>query len=269
MRNVHRLGFFGLIATSLALSLAFVGCGSSSDGSSDDSAGSDASSQTDTSLADSSSGDTGLGTDTGADSGPIVPCAPGSTYVDVDGGTHPTPPPQSFGAHMTGCPGTVRFDDRATLCGASCAPCSADQWVAMHGTAKPSYNYWTNDNLNYSGEFTPGSECYATLHAVQDGDAGIPYVEACGSEIDLDDGGTEIVTAPMRVCYSNDSDPFGDQLDPLGNECNWTRCALGLGEEIIDAGADADADVDAAPPSFDSMGGCDDNYTAGTLCCCP
>lgn len=70
----------------------------------------------------------------------------------------------------------------------------------------------------------------------------------------------------MRVCApATAGDPFTDpQLDSLGNQCNWVRCAYGTTEALPAAGPDADPD--AAPIlSFDYMGGCEDNYTAGTL----
>jgi hypothetical protein len=47
--------------------------------------------------------------------------------------------------------------------------------------------------------------------------------------------------APMRVC--------GAQTDPLGNTCNWTGCGYST-----------------FPPS-EYFGGCNGNFTAGTLCC--
>ncbi len=46
----------------------------------------------------------------------------------------------------------------------------------------------------------------------------------------------------MRVCADV-------TFDPLGNQCNWQGCAW----------------QDTA--ENDHFGGCDDNLTAGTLCC--
>ena len=48
-------------------------------------------------------------------------------------------------------------------------------------------------------------------------------------------------TSPMRVCVGHS--------DPLGNLCNWTQCGL-----------------DTATPQ-EYFGGCQNNPTAGALCC--
>jgi hypothetical protein len=166
------------------------------------------------------------------------------------------PSPQVFSAQMAGCPGVVYWNERATLCAPTCSPCSASQWVAQRGSIAPAYDYWTNDDLGYAGSFGAGQACLA--YPLDGGpDAAVP--NACSSS-DLDAGPT-----PMRVCTDDPADPpftYG-QLDPLGNVCNWSRCAYGTDASVPDAGPDA------APPGFDYLGGCDDNLTAGTLCCCP
>lgn len=56
-------------------------------------------------------------------------------------------------------------------------------------------------------------------------------------------GGTSYAsaTAPMRVCAG--------ATDPLGNTCNWYDCGFNT----------------VSPNEY--FGGCNSNYTAGTLCC--
>ena len=60
---------------------------------------------------------------------------------------------------------------------------------------QPSSNYWTDDNLGYSGS---------------------PYCEATTSnEGNCSSSGN----MPMRVCTPNGDDHYG-------NHCNWTGCGL-------------------------------------------
>ena len=272
----RRLGFLAVTAIFSVGIAAFAGCGSSSDGASDDS--NDSGMNTDVTVSDSSPG-----SDSSSDSSTRAFCATGKTWTDADGGVHPVPAPQVFSSDMAGCPGQVLWPDRTSLCAPSCRTCSAAEWVAKHGTALPAYHFWTNDDLGYSGAYKPGYECFATS-ATDVGDSGAQYVSTCFTEADypdggviLDDGGNEIAAdadAPMRVCYDDPdaANPFGEgTFDSLGNECNWTRCTYGLGPAlIIEAGPDGAIDTaDASHPNFDSMGGCEDNRTAGTLCCCP
>ena len=281
---IRNLGFWLFFAVPAMVGGAFAGCGSSSSGASDDSSVTDASG-VDTSFADSSSsGDTGAGADTGG--GGL--CAAGKTYVDLDSGaTLAVPPPQVINAHMVGCPGTVYWKDRDSLCAPSCRACSAQEWVSGHGNVAPQYHYWTSSDLGWDGRFRPGFICYA---GELDASPGYFSPSFCASDPFVIDGGlvpdgggaifdggfVDTGETPMRVCTTNPSqDPFAEpQYDALGNQCNWARCIYGDAPEPTDAGPDAafDAgyvDPDAAPPSFDFMGGCEDNYTAGTLCCCP
>jgi hypothetical protein len=98
-----------------------------------------------------------------------------------------------FAADMTGCLGTVNWDDRATLCTTGFTPCTGQQWVDRRAGSAPTYNYWTDDNLEYSGDEGACS-------------VGVEADYPCESE----------VPAPMRVCAGS--------TDGLGNECNWTGC---------------------------------------------
>lgn len=106
-------------------------------------------------------------------------CAPGSNPGDL------------FAPNMVGCTGKVTWANRSTLCPAGTTVCTASDWVARRAGKKPSYNYWTNDNLGYGGKGE--KDCFA----------GTSKVKSCGS-------------SPMRVCRGN--------TDPLGNQCNWTDC---------------------------------------------
>jgi hypothetical protein len=91
---------------------------------------------------------------------------------------------QSFGATMSGCAGTVAFEQRETLCAPGYHVCSAQEWVDRRNGQEPSYHYWTNDNLHYNGS---SSSCWVSLAGGND----------CGS-------------TPMRVCApSGSSIPIG------------------------------------------------------------
>lgn len=129
-------------------------------------------------------------------------CAGGGVLGDV------------FGPTMTGCRGRTRFQNRAAFCPPTTHVCTAAEYVQRRAGKRPTYNYWTNDNLRYAGS---SSSCRAVAAGT-----------SCGAN-------------PMRVCAG--------QRDPLGNECNWTRCGLGSN----------------TPNEW--FGGCVDNTTAGVLCC--
>jgi hypothetical protein len=104
-------------------------------------------------------------------------------------------PTDVFTPGVIGCGGTKTWDQRATLCAAGYSACSAAQWNAYRGTHVPTKDYWTNDNLQYSGT---ASACQAVTS-----------------------GGTSCGTnRPMRVCTPGGTDSFG-------NTCTWTGCGLG------------------------------------------
>jgi hypothetical protein len=247
-------------------SAALEACSSSSSSSGDDSSvATDSGSQIDST--------TTFGNDSGPqkiiDSGVDVDAAPAKKYcasdsliVDAGPDADAIAPatPQQFDTTMAGCPGVVEFQDRATLCAASCTPCSAQDWILHHGNAAPAYDYWTNDNLGYEGEYDQGFACTANPFPA---DAAAPGPDTC-TEFTLADGGVGL--SPMRVCVDHLENPFGETLsDSLGNACNWSKCAY---ETDLSVPTVVDAGPDAAPPVFDHMGGCDGNLTAGTLCCC-
>lgn len=121
------------------------------------------------------------------------------------------------GGNMVGCAGTVGWPQRDTLCAAGFSACSAEQWVSLRAGGEPTYNYWVDDELLWTGR--ESGDC-AAVHGGGNW---------CGPDV------------PMRVCT--------DHYDPAGNVCNWIHCGLGT----------------ASPDQW--FGGCQENPTAGTLCC--
>ncbi|MCP3098408.1 hypothetical protein LZ198_05890 [Myxococcus sp. K15C18031901] len=102
---------------------------------------------------------------------------------------------QTFAGGMVGCAGQVTWDNRASLCGAGYRLATATEWVNLRGTAAPLHNYWTHDNLRYSGSANACSVSSATG-------------TACPANM------------PMRVCTANGG-------DAQGNQCNWRNCGYG------------------------------------------
>ncbi|MFQ5506557.1 MAG: DUF1566 domain-containing protein [Planctomycetota bacterium] len=90
---------------------------------------------------------------------------------------------------MSGCPGVVSWADRDTLCAPGWSACSAAAWVAGRAGQAPSVNYWTDDDLRFTG---PESVCFVD--------------ETVGSSCNY----------PMRVCATSP--------DFFGNTCNWLGC---------------------------------------------
>jgi hypothetical protein len=99
---------------------------------------------------------------------------------------------------MVGCSGIVAWAYRETLCGVGLTPCTAEQWVSRRQGAVPSENYWTADELEWSGNV----------------DACAAWPPGYGSRCSSAYG-----ASPMRVC--------GAELDAAGNSCQWVGCGLG------------------------------------------
>lgn len=132
-------------------------------------------------------GDCGVGCDFDEE------CAGGTCIAWVNRGCSPQATGREpFAADLVGCPGTVSWDNRWTLCGAGWSPCSAAQWIAGHGGAAPEFDYWTSDDLRYSGD---ADDCW----------------------VDPFEGSECTSGSPMRVCTATGN-------DTLGNECNWANC---------------------------------------------
>lgn len=108
-------------------------------------------------------------------------CAPTTRVGDV------------LAPNMVGCVAKVSFESRAGVCPGGAAVCTAQEWVTRHGAKKPTYNYWTNDDLAWSGS---DGNCIASTTRGQ----------LCGA----------FTPTPMRVC--------GAKTDPVGNLCNYTNC---------------------------------------------
>src|SRR5439155_13747313 len=97
----------------------------------------------------------------------------------------------AFSNGMFGCAGHVSWQDRASLCGAGCTVCMAQQWMDHRQGEAPTHNYWTDDNLKVSG-WGDGICNVSKLY----GTDGAPY--------------------PMHVCASH--------RDAEQNECVWIDC---------------------------------------------
>jgi hypothetical protein len=97
-----------------------------------------------------------------------------------------------FSPTMVGCVDRRQWTDRAKTCPPGSTVCTAAQWNARPALTKPTFNYWTDDYLQWLGN-GPGN-----CEAVTNGNGG-----ACSG-------------FPMHVC--------GATTDPVGNTCNWTHC---------------------------------------------
>jgi cysteine-rich repeat protein len=99
-----------------------------------------------------------------------------------------------FDSGMVGCKGKVTWSNRENLCGSGLKACTAQQWVNLHAGKAPSYEYWTDDALQYKG---PSATCYVVFS-----------------------GGSlcSPTSSPMRVCTG--------ASDSLGNTCTWWDCGF-------------------------------------------
>jgi len=135
---------------------------------------------------------------------------------------------------MCGCPGSVPFIERATLCAPGYHVCTALEYMAKRGETVPRYHYWTA-NIPYLGPMT-GAQTGACLIALNGllPDNIHPQYTTCP-------------TSPMRVCAP--ASP-----DDLGNTCEILNCGF-----------------EQPDPSqyFGGASPCTANGTAGALCCPP
>jgi hypothetical protein len=109
--------------------------------------------------------------------------------------------PQDFGSNpqapaALGCAGSSTWDQSPALCGPGSRLCTAAEFVAARGSAIPAHNYWTADNLRYSGTFTDNCAVSTTS------------------------GSFCPTNQPMHVCTDSGS-------DAEGNTCNWRHCGYG------------------------------------------
>jgi hypothetical protein len=102
---------------------------------------------------------------------------------------------QQWSRFFIGCAGSVSFADRESLCGPRELAVTATQWVNVRAGLAPTHNYWTRDQLLYSG-LGSGNCAVSTASGF-----------SCGAD------------QAMHICTSTGS-------DPEGNTCNWTRCGL-------------------------------------------
>jgi hypothetical protein len=136
---------------------------------------------------------------------------------------------EDFTADMVGCPGSVSWENRSTLCAAGYSPCTADQWVARRRGRAPQHHYWTDDNLKY---------VYASRDGVHDS---CYYSKAYGGAC----------ATATHVCADLD-------IDPEGNACSETP-------NVFPRNCGR---FDPPPIVNDYFGGYYGDFTAGTLCCC-
>lgn len=140
-------------------------------------------------------------------------CCPMVDAACADGTTE-----QSFANGMVGCSGTAAWP-AGSLCGAGSHVCSSTEWVANRGLTVPAHDYWTSDNLLWSGGGSNSCEASTTV------------------------GNACTANEPMRVCTPNGS-PAGS--DPEGNVCNWTGCGLnGTSPNVYLGGCDGNSTAGA------------------------
>lgn len=119
--------------------------------------------------------------------GSLTPDGSGGSVAGCLAGTDD----QTFSKGMVGCAGTVHFDKRDSLCAPGYRVCKASEWVDHRGDKKPTFHYWTDDELRYGGA---SYSCYVSTS----------QGKACNHG------------EPMRVCAGHQ--------DPKGNVCNWINC---------------------------------------------
>ena len=200
------------------------GTGGSSGNPSDAAGGTGGMVVTDASVSDAKAD--GTTADVKVDTGPPDPrCADGTVE-------------QVFGPKMVGCAdkaaGTT-WIQRDQLCGTNCKACVPMQWVVNRNATRPTYNYWTDENL----QLTPNSPMTSAMCGVT------KWAGAAGGE-------GPCAGQPMRICATS-ADP-GPVTDPVGSKCDIHDCAF---EEPNSA---------TSPNHY--FGGCASGRTAGTLCCC-
>jgi hypothetical protein len=129
-----------------------------------------------------------------------------------------------------GCAGSITFENRDGLCGEATIACTSAQYAAAFdasGGFTPTDHYWLDDNLGYLGDGP--SDCDVGL--VDE----VNSYFACSAD------------RPMRVCAPGEG--TSDSIDSYGNTCTWWGCTLNGSETNY------------------HLGGCDNDPTAGTLCC--
>jgi hypothetical protein len=111
---------------------------------------------------------------------------------------------QSFSGGMVGCAGSIpwpnAYDPSAgPLCATGYHPAMARDWVQFQ-TASPGHNYWTTNNLSYTGT---SSNCAVAYISSEEQDP--TAFHQCGNN------------SPMHVCTLSGT-------DVEGNSCTWANC---------------------------------------------
>jgi hypothetical protein len=117
---------------------------------------------------------------------------------------------QQWNRHMIGCAGSVSWGNRNSLCGPRQVAIPAGMWPSLATRRAPTHNYWTSQQLLFSG-FGSGS-CSVS--------------SSVGASCGMDDA--------MHICT-----PSG--LDPEGNTCAWTHCGLDTTADQLFGGCGATA----------------------------
>jgi hypothetical protein len=103
-----------------------------------------------------------------------------------------TTPGDFFTGNMVGCTGRVGYNGRGSLCPNGVPVCTASEYVQKRGGKKPTFNYWVDEYLRWTGS---DGNCAV----------GVNYSGSCYGD-------------PMRVC--------GASPDALGNYCRWEGCGF-------------------------------------------
>jgi hypothetical protein len=114
-----------------------------------------------------------------------------------------------FNKNLVGCADSPDFGTtwamRGTACGPSCTVASTIQWVSApgHGTGKPRFNYWLDDDLQLSVGTMSGA---CAVHTLAN-----PAGEPCAGQ-------------PMHVCVPSTN--AGQVTDPVGGTCDLHDCGF-------------------------------------------
>lgn len=121
---------------------------------------------------------------------PIPGCASGAAAQDLG----VTIDANGARRQLVGCAGSVTWTNRASLCAHEYGwkPASAATWAAASPAVAPTHNYWTSDNLRYSGSATSCS-------------------------VSRTEGTLCPSSSPMRLCTATGG-------DAEGNTCTWKAC---------------------------------------------
>jgi hypothetical protein len=117
---------------------------------------------------------------------------------------------QQWNRHLIGCAGNVSWGNRESLCGPRQVAIPASMWPSLAVKRPPTHNYWTSQQLLYTGS----------------GSGSCSVSSSSGFSCGMD--------SAMHICT-----PSG--TDPEGNVCNWTHCGLNTTADQFFGGCSATA----------------------------